>query len=184
MSISSSKTVDYTPQMSTELDEHLMYAHGEITEEILRKHEAGAKATEERFLNGDNSDDEGWRSEALAIIEDIRKFVKQISISHHLPCDQNGIYMNLETKEGSRLTIELSSAGFRVCGHQFDTLIKEDTGPAVMAGSEQDQQQHADGQISLNVYYETPYALLDSISIGYRDCFSTELAQRLQALCQ
>lgn len=169
------------PQMSNELDDNLMYAHGEITEEILRKHEAGAKATEERFLNGENTDDEGWRSEALAIIEDIRKFVKHISISHILPCDQNGIYMNLETKEGSCLTIELSSAGFRVSGHQFDTLMHSDA-PAVMAGSEQDET--VDEKLSLNVYYETPYALLDSISIGYRDCFSNELAQRLQALCQ
>ena len=144
-----------------------------LSEDFFQKHEKALKGTEERFLNGDNTDDEGWRSEALAVIADIKKFVKQINISNILPCDENGIYLNLETKESASLTIELSSAGFRVCGYRFDTLIVEEGG--ITFNNE---------KIPLNVYYETPYALLDSISPAYRDSFSTELAQRLQALCK
>lgn len=104
----------------------------------------------------------------------MQKFVNKISISTVLPCDDNGVYMNLETREGTNLTIELSAAGFRVCGHQFDTLA-----------SEQDQlDRPCSEQPSLSVYYETPYSLLDSISPSYRESFSNELAQRLNELCK
>ncbi|XP_017489943.1 PREDICTED: GSK3-beta interaction protein [Rhagoletis zephyria] len=150
-------------------------------EQFYLQHEKALKGTEERFLNGENTDDEGWRSEALAVIADIQKFVNKITISTVLPCDVNGVYMNLETQEGTNLTVELSAAGFRVCGHQFDTLE---------VVSEEDKAQ-ADQQsstctdlISLAVYYETPYSLLDSISPSYRDSFSNELAQRLKELCK
>ena len=149
----------------------------DLSEDFFLKHEKALKGTEERFLNGDNTDDEGWRSEALAVIADIKQFVKQIDISIVLPCDENGIYLNLETQEGVSLTIELSCAGFRVCGYEFDTLVSSEDETVLLSSSNHDV-------ISLNVYYETPYALLDSISPAYRDSFSNELAQRLQELCK
>lgn len=142
-----------------------------LTEEFRLKSERAWKGTEERFLNSDdpNSDQLGWRSEALAVIEDIKQFVTEIHISQVLPCDENGIYLNLETKENASLTVELSSAGFRVCGHRYDSL-------------EADENCCTENPIKLNVYYETPYALLDSISPAYRNSFSSELAQRLSRL--
>lgn len=157
------------PTMTGCLDET-----NDLSDEFFRIHEKALKGTEERFLNGDNTDDEGWRSEALAVMADINKFVKQIDISSVLPCDVNGVYMNLQTPEGRYLTVELSAAGFRVCGRQFDTL-EEDTTTTDSSST---------GQVSLSVYYETPYSLLDSISPAYRDSFSSELAQRLQELCK
>lgn len=144
------------------------------SEEYLRREKA-IKGTEERFLYGENSDEEGWRSEALAVIDDIQQFVKEISISIILPCNNNGIYLNVETKENIQLTVELSSAGFRVCGQGFDTLLDL---------KENEQIQIGDGiKVQLNSYYETPYSLLDSISPSYRNSFCTELAQRLVELC-
>ena len=117
--------------------------------------------SDERLLNHSGNDGEsGWKCEALAVIHDIHSFVKQISISISLPCDNNGVYLNLETKEDNTFTIEMSSAGFRICGLKLDTNDTE-----------------ADDS---TVYYETPYALLDNISPLYRQCFGQELAQKLQ----
>src|SRR5699024_6907079 len=119
------------------------------------------------------------------------------SISPVLPCNENGIYLNLETKESSCLTVELSSAGFRVCGYQFDTLVDStddhdydhdhdhETVDTAAADSQPDDDRHPNRRaIPLNVYYETPYALLDSISPAYRNLSSNELAQRLMELCK
>ncbi|KAJ6221991.1 hypothetical protein RDWZM_000536 [Blomia tropicalis] len=146
-------------------------------EELNKRREQILKGAEERFLNGENTDDEGWRSEALAVVADIKQFVKRIDISDQLPCDENGIYLNLQTKEGDSMTVELSCAGFRVCAHQFDTLTNEKQRIVTSASSS------SNDTISFETYYETPYALLDSISPAYRDSFSSELAQRLQQLC-
>ena len=119
--------------------------------------------SDERLLNHSGNDGEsGWKCEALAVIHDIQAFVKQITVSSSLPCDNNGVYLNLETKEDHIFTLEMSSAGFRICGHKMDTNDIE-----------------ADEE---TVYYETPYALLDSISPLYRQCFGKELAQKLQQL--
>lgn len=100
--------------------------------------------TEERLLDGAK----GWREEAEAVIADISSMVNSITISSILPCDESGIYLNVETKENSSFTIEMSTAGFRVCGNQLDLIEEND-----------DQEK---------IYYETPYALLDSISPAYR----------------
>ncbi|CAG2183216.1 unnamed protein product, partial [Oppiella nova] len=104
----------------------------------------------------------GWKCEALAVIHDIQAFVKHLTISSVLPCDENGVYLNLETKEDNAMTVEMSSAGFRICGLAMDTNDTDATEDTV--------------------YYETPYALLDSISPKYRQCFGAELAQKLQDL--
>lgn len=154
----------------------IYFDDADLSEDFFLKHERALKGTEERFLNGDNTDDEGWRSEALAVIADIKQFVNAISISSVLPCDENGIYLNLETKECASLTVELSCAGFRVCGYKFDTLVSSEDEAKELSAT--------NSVIPLNVYYETPYALLDSISPAYRDSFSNELAQRLQELCK
>lgn len=124
---------------------------------------ARSPISDERLLNHNGNDGQsGWRLEALAVIHDISAFVKQIAICPSLPCDQNGVYLNLETKEDKTFTVEMSSAGFRVCGldlNSMDLEADEDT-----------------------VYYETPYALLDSISPIYRQLFGEQLSQKLQQL--
>jgi len=115
---------------------------------------------EERFLPGNNSDPgHGWREEALAVFADINGLVHLVSISDTLPCNESGIYFNLETKERSKFTVELSTAGFRICAHEFDSIQDVNT-----------------------KYFETIYALLDNISPLYRDSFSKSLAEKLDDL--
>lgn len=111
---------------------------------------------------------EGWRGEASAVIQDVSSFVHSMSISEKLPCDESGIYFNLETKESKRYTIELSTAGFRISGHSFDVLDDHDS---------------ADGNdVKSSRSFETIYALLDAISPAYRESFSTSLARKLSQL--
>lgn len=118
---------------------------------------------EERFLAGTETSGHGWRAEAQAVIEDIKSFTKLVYISNKLPCDENGVYLNLETKESKQFTIELSAAGFRIRGTSFDNL---------------------DGveDAALGACYETPYAILDLVSPGYRASFSGALVDKLNAL--
>ncbi|KPM10279.1 DUF727 domain containing protein [Sarcoptes scabiei] len=175
-----------------------------LANEECNRRERAIKGAEERYLLNAGSDDEGWRSEALAVIDDIKPFVSQMSISNVLPCDTNGIYLNLEIKESNKFTIELSSAGFRVCGLDFDTIMNENNvenhqdGTIDLDKNDQQQQnkQHSstynssvikindDLSISMQKYFETPYSLLDSLSPSYRNSFSNELVQRLAALCK
>ncbi|KAF7490904.1 GSK3-beta interaction protein [Sarcoptes scabiei] len=153
-----------------------------LANEECNRRERAIKGAEERYLLNAGSDDEGWRSEALAVIDDIKPFVSQMSISNVLPCDTNGIYLNLEIKESNKFTIELSSAGWPI------DLDKND--------QQQQNKQHSstynssvikindDLSISMQKYFETPYSLLDSLSPSYRNSFSNELVQRLAALCK
>jgi len=123
---------------------------------------------EERFLATDKeSGEEGWSSEATAVIADIHPYVKEISISTALPRDSSGVYLNLQTKEDKMYTIEMSSAGFRIAGQKYDSIEPE-----------ADSGQNTNGI----VYFETIYALLDVISPAYRHSFSTALADKLNQL--
>ncbi|KAI1290180.1 GSK3B-interacting protein [Halotydeus destructor] len=121
----------------------------------------------ERFLMSSNASGskefEGWRSEALAVKTDTGQFVKSFEISEELPINESGIYLNIETKECKKYTVELSTAGFRICGEQFNTINE-------LSDS------------SKKSYFETPYVLLDSISPSYRENFSGALADKLNAL--
>ena len=120
---------------------------------------------EERFLTGpsDNGQEgDGWRDEAMAVINDIKGFVNDISICENLPCNESGIYFNIETKEGKQITVELSTAGFRISGLTFNQLHTDTPGHST--------------------HYETIYALLNVISPGYRESFSSSLAMKLNAL--
>ncbi|WAR07141.1 GSKIP-like protein [Mya arenaria] len=65
-----------------------------------------------------------------------------------------------ETKECERYCVELSLNGFRLASRQYDSI---DDGSGAR-------------------YFETIYALLDSISLGYRNTFGDTLIQRLQGL--
>lgn len=119
------------------------------------------EAGEERFLHGNHDDPgQGWREEASAVFSDIQDLVKQVFISQSLPCNESGVYFNLETKEDKKLTVELSTAGFKICGNSFDNIDENEMSP----------------------YYETIYALLDNLSPLYRESFSQSLAAKLNAL--
>ncbi|GBM72213.1 GSK3-beta interaction protein [Araneus ventricosus] len=102
-----------------------------------------------------------WREEAQAVIRDVGFALKNIAISSHLPQSSTEIYFNVETKEGQKFCVELSSYGFRVVSDCFDRV--EET--------YKDQ-----------TYYETPYALLDKYSSQFRECFAAALVKKLSQL--
>lgn len=104
-----------------------------------------------------------WPQEAEAAISDIRKHVKAANISTQLKSTNQRTYINLTTLENSDYCIEMSSAGFRVVGRTYD-----DTTLAIIE----------------NMNYETPYALLNSISQKYRESFGGELMNKLLDLAK
>ncbi|CAG9093270.1 hypothetical protein JYU34_013058 [Plutella xylostella] len=112
----------------------------------------------ERVLN-----EETWPQEAEAAINDIRKHVKKASISAALPNTNQHIYINLTTLENTDYCIQMSASGFKVVGKNHDD-------------TSQSSAEHTN--------YETPYALLNNISQGYRESFGGELMNKLLDLAK
>lgn len=103
--------------------------------------------------------EDSWKGEASAVIKDIKNHVKTIDISKTLPNCNNAIYLNLLTLENKKYCIELTGAGFTIVGENFDS-----------------------NNISTDIYYETPYGLLNNLSTGYQKSFGNELASKLNNL--
>lgn len=108
-------------------------------------------------------DKETWPQEAESAISDIRKHVKSANISPLLQSTNQRIFINLTTLENTDYCIEMSAAGFRVVGRTYD-----DTALSTIE----------------NMNYETPYALLNSISQKYRESFGGELMNKLLDLAK
>ncbi|KAK7084996.1 hypothetical protein SK128_004633 [Halocaridina rubra] len=105
-------------------------------------------------------DEEEWHVEAAAVIQDVKDCVTQMVISS-LPSSNTTIFFNLTTRENNTYCIELTASGFRIVGFKYD-----------------DSSQPSED------YYETPYALLDTISPMYRESFSSALAAKLLLLAE
>lgn len=120
---------------------------------------AAMTESEDCLLTGSSCDYSGWQQEAQAVVADVCDHVNHVSVSERLPCGPSGIYLNIETKESVKLTVEMSSAGFRICGHAYDCLNQ-------LPGK----------------CYETIYALLQDCSPGYRCSFSSALSAKLTQL--
>ncbi|XP_045771397.1 GSK3-beta interaction protein-like [Maniola jurtina] len=103
-------------------------------------------------------DEETWPMEAEAAINDIRKHVASAHVSPALRSSNRRVYINLTTLENAEYCVEMSGAGFRVVGRKHDD--------ASLATIE-------------NMNYETPYALLNTISQKYRESFGGELMNKL-----
>lgn len=117
-----------------------------------------ARMSEEKVL-----DEVTWPTEAEAAINDIKKHVASAQVSTRLRNTNQRIYINLTTLEKSEYCIEMSGAGFRVVGRHYD-----DTSLSTIE----------------NMNYETPYALLNSISQKYRESFGGELMNKLLDLAK
>lgn len=102
-----------------------------------------------------------WEDEAKAIINDIENFVTSISVSTTLEVNERCIYLNVKTLEGKEFCVELSNLGFRVAGEKFD--------------STDESSEH---------FFDTPYALLSSISPGYESKFASSLAAALNEISE
>ncbi|XP_076226525.1 GSK3-beta interaction protein [Nomia melanderi] len=104
-------------------------------------------------------DEEQWKLEAQAVINDVKQHVTDIKLSEVLRSTNQFIYLNLTTLEGLKFCVELSGAGFTIVGNQHDD--KSNVG---------------------NQRFETPYSLLDSVSPQYRNSFGNCLLDKLQKL--
>lgn len=99
-------------------------------------------------------------AEAEAIIKEISFAVSEIQLSEKLEQSVNCVYMNLTTKEQKSHCVQLSGQGFRIVGMKFDEVNQEE----------------------YSEFFETIYALLDTISPQYRESFGDALASKLSAL--
>lgn len=110
-----------------------------------------------------NENPEGTlQHEANYVKQDISFAVEFVDISTVLPYEEEVVYLNLETKEREKYCIELTSQGFHIVGRKYDTIEDENA----------------------TEYYETIYALLDSISPQYRQLFGESLVAKLSAHVQ
>ncbi|XP_076979590.1 GSK3B-interacting protein [Tamandua tetradactyla] len=112
-------------------------------------------------LNGfEGTDMKDLRLEAEAVVNDVLFAVHNMFVSKNLHCADDVAYINVETKERSRYCLELTEAGLRVVGYDFDQVDDHLQTP----------------------YHETIYSLLDTLSPAYREAFGNALLQRLEAL--
>ena len=102
---------------------------------------------------------DNWKTEAGAVIKDVGNHVKHLAISEKLESCNTNIFLNLTTKEDQKYTIEQSACGFQIVGLDHDSV-----------------------SLTPNDYFETPYALLDSLSPEYRKSFGTDLMAKLSAV--
>ncbi|XP_063982038.1 GSK3-beta interaction protein [Diachasmimorpha longicaudata] len=110
----------------------------------------------ERVLDNDQ-----WRIEAQAIINDVRCHVKDIKISETLKSTNSSIHLNVTTLEDLRFCIQVSLEGFKITGNDHDVIT------------------NTEAQV-----FETPYSLLDSISPMYRESFGHCLTAKLNKLSE
>ncbi|KAJ8894471.1 hypothetical protein PR048_007125 [Dryococelus australis] len=103
-------------------------------------------------------DKKQWVVEAEAVMKDIKEHVKEVCLST-MENSNRFIYLNVMTGEGDKYCVELSAAGFRVVGNSYDSKTLND-----------------------KQYFETPYALLGSISSTYTTSFGNSLQRQLEFL--
>ncbi|XP_017877965.1 GSK3-beta interaction protein [Ceratina calcarata] len=103
--------------------------------------------------------EEQWKLEAQAVIGDVKNHVKEIKVAENLRNNNQFVYLNLTTLEGSKFCIELSAAGFAIVGNEHDDTSHRRT-----------------------EHFETPYSLLDLVSPRYRDSFGSSLQRKLEQL--
>lgn len=107
-------------------------------------------------------EEQDWQAEGEAVIRDVQPHVTSIHVSQVTPSGR-GVYLNITTIEDLRFCVLLGPAGFQVVGNEHDCTSLATT-----------------NQIS----YETPYALLSSISPSYDQSFGNLLMKKLNELSQ
>jgi hypothetical protein len=129
-------------------------------------------------LGGYPETESGWKEEALGVIHDVEKHVKSISIADKIQSDAKKIYLNITTHEDKKLTVQLNYLGFHiVCDGKHDTV--ED---AIVEESVPHMSRMSTSKENDSLYFETPYALLSSVSAGYDKSFSDILINKLKNL--
>lgn len=119
-----------------------------------------------------------WRAEAIAIINDISKFVHKIEVSHRLESNDMRIYFDIETKERAKLIVSMDSIGFRICDK--DELRQKTNEASQVDGDALEKATRA--VIDHTKVYETINALLDDNSPMYRDAFAHALMDKISSV--
>uniref|UniRef100_A0A1B6LC20 GSKIP domain-containing protein n=1 Tax=Graphocephala atropunctata TaxID=36148 RepID=A0A1B6LC20_9HEMI len=107
-------------------------------------------------------EDQDWETEAVAVIKDIEAHVKVIQVSTMDPTSK-GICLNVTTLEGRELCVLLGPSGFSLVGNAHDEVSVH----------------HND-----QVFYETPYSFLHSVSPSYDQSFGNLLMKKLNKLTE
>ncbi|CAD6195398.1 unnamed protein product [Caenorhabditis auriculariae] len=103
--------------------------------------------------------------EAIAAVHELSFAVQSISVSEMLPRTPDLIFVNVTTIEGQPYCLELTLKGWRITSLRSDCMVGDFT------------------RLDLfTKYYDSLYALMDTISPGYRARFGEKLAQRLRLL--
>lgn len=110
-----------------------------------------------------------WKAEAQAVIKDISNCVTTAKLSSQCTpssesssSEEEAAYINIETKEGIKITVRLDTSGFSVVGRDhFDDKSLESRS---------------------NQKYETIYALLNNLSPSYTLTFAQNLTEKLSKL--
>lgn len=98
------------------------------------------------------------------LVNDVKFAVNHIGLSIVLPQSPQTVYLNIETKESTKFTIQLTQQGFKVVNEcQFDI----DTGT---------------DSANFPTAFETIYALMENISPSYVGLFGNALVNKLEAL--
>lgn len=92
------------------------------------------------------------------MIDDIKSHVRSAGISL-LDGTDEFIYFNLTTLEGEDYCVQMSKNGFLLADTSYDSSKMES-----------------------GLYFETPYALLDTISPMYRESFANKLIDSLNSM--
>ena len=100
-----------------------------------------------------------WKLEAEAVINDVKNHVRSFTVSEKLKSTNRYIYLNLTTLEDLEFCIQLSAAGFVIVGKRHDETSNKG-----------------------DLYFETPYSLLDFVSPQYRNSFGNSLLSKLNQL--
>lgn len=116
-----------------------------------------------------------WLKEAHAVIEDVKPFVRDISISSDRQSSDHRIYMDLETLDNKHLLIRMDSNGFSICHNEIYSIAKK---MKTNTGCD-DKYQCDQGKV-----YETIYALLSDNSSKYQQSFSEALIDKLRSIEQ
>ncbi|KRZ07931.1 GSK3-beta interaction protein [Trichinella zimbabwensis] len=103
--------------------------------------------------------------EAIAAVHELHFAVKDIAVSDLLPRTSELIFLNITTLEEQAYCIELTLKGWRVASMRHDC----------MNGDFSNLELHTR-------YFETVYALMDTISVCYRKRFTDLLSLRLRQL--
>ncbi|KRY52628.1 GSK3-beta interaction protein [Trichinella britovi] len=103
--------------------------------------------------------------EAIAAVHELHFAVKDIAVSDLLPRTSELIFLNITTLEKQAYCIELTLKGWRVASMRHDC----------MNGDFSNLELHTR-------YFETVYALMDTISVCYRKRFTDLLSLRLRQL--